>query len=125
MNLTIDSLTALFMVLLAGWLWLTTLRARELALVHARRACERAGVQFLDQAVALRGLALRWTRQGLLLRRRYRFEFSTDGVARRNGQVVLLGLRLETLWLDTEDPVTDVDSDGAAPDGNANGRFEP
>lgn len=101
MILTIDSLGALLIVLLAGWLWLTTLRARELALAHARRACEHAGVQLLDQAVALRAVALRWTAQGLRIRRQYRFELSADGVERRSGQVVLLGLRLEALQLDT------------------------
>ncbi len=101
MSLTTDSLSALLVVLLAGWLWLNTLRARELALAHARRACEQAGVQLLDQAVALRALSLRWTAQGLRLRRSYAFEYSTAGVERHNGRVVLLGLRLERLDLDT------------------------
>ncbi len=99
MSLTIDSLLGLLVVLLTGWLWLNTLRARELALAQARRACEGAGVQLLDQAVALRGMGLVWTAQGLRLRRRYGFEFSADGVERRAGQLILLGLRLESLWL--------------------------
>ncbi|MGD2020552.1 MAG: DUF3301 domain-containing protein [Thiohalocapsa sp.] len=126
MNLTADSLGALLMVLLAGWLWLSTLRAREMALAHARRACARAGVQLLDQAVALRGVALRWTPRGLRLRRRYRFEFSADGVERRTGQVVLLGLGLESLRLDVESATPDGDAGvTASDDGAAEGRFEP
>ena len=116
-----DSLGALLVVLLTGWLWLNTLRARELALAHARRACERAGVQLLDQAVALRGLSLRWTAQGLKLRRSYAFEFSTAGVERRNGYVVLLGLRLERLQLEADAEATVL---GANLDDDA-GRFVP
>lgn len=122
MSLTIDSLGALLVVLLAGWLWLNTLRARELALAQARRACERAGVQLLDQAVALRGMALVWTPQGVRLRRRYRFEFSSDGVERRTGQLALLGLRLESLWLE---PDSSIRADSGPDDGAASGRFEP
>ncbi|MCG6943393.1 MAG: DUF3301 domain-containing protein [Thiohalocapsa sp.] len=124
MNPIMDNLTALLVVLIAGWLWLNTLRARELALAHARRACERAGVQLLDQAVALRSLSLRWTPQGLRVRRHYGFEFSIAGVERRNGRVVLLGLALERLELDA-----DTDSDapgdtGEARDGDT-GQFVP
>ncbi|WP_322789067.1 DUF3301 domain-containing protein [Thiohalocapsa halophila] len=121
MSLTIDSLGALLVVLLVSWLWLNTLRARELALAQARRACQRADVQLLDQAVALRGMALVWTPRGVRLRRRYRFEFSSDGVERRTGQLALLGLRLESLWLEPDD----TNPDGGPDDGAARGRFEP
>jgi len=92
-----DNLFAILLLLLAGWSWLNMLRAREMALGLARRACERYQVQFLDQTVALRGLRLRWTREGLRLRRQYRFEFSEEGTGRRSACLVLLGLRLETL----------------------------
>jgi hypothetical protein len=117
MSATVDSLSALLVLLLAGWLWLSALRARELALAHARRGCERAGVQLLDQAVALRGLSVRWTAQGLRVRRRYGFEFSAAGVERRSGSVVLLGLRLERLELDADGTVAPADDDA--------GRFVP
>ena len=95
-----QNLVAILVVLLAGWLWLDTLRARETALALARRACDRQGVQLLDQAVALRSLSLRWTSAGVRIRRVYRFEFSEEGVGRRDGSIVLLGLALESLDLD-------------------------
>jgi len=94
-----DSLVALLLLLLTGWFWLDALRARELALVLSRRACEEQGLQFLDQAVALRRMGLRWTGQGLRIRRVYRFEFSEGGIGRRTGHLILLGLRLEELSL--------------------------
>jgi hypothetical protein len=94
-----DYLVALLMLLLAGWFWLDALRARELAVVLSRRACEERGLQFLDQAVALRRMGLRWTGQGLRLRRVYRFEFSEEGTGRRTGHLVLVGLRLQELSL--------------------------
>jgi hypothetical protein len=98
----VDSLTAILLVLLTGWLWLDTLRAREMALGLARRACAKHQVQFLDQAVALRRLALRWTPDGVRVHRLYRFEFSEEGIGRHTGYLALLGLRLE--WLDMNLP---------------------
>lgn len=99
-----DNLFAILLLLLGGWLWLDMLRAREMAVGLARRACERHGVQFLDQAVALRRLGLRWTREGVRLRRQYRFEFSEEGTGRRNGHLVMLGLQLEQLDLGIAPP---------------------
>jgi hypothetical protein len=99
-----ESLFAILLVLVLGLVWLDTLRAREMATGLARRACDREGVQFLDQAVALRRLGIRWTREGLRLRRLYRFEFSEEGTGRRSGDLVLLGLRLECLKLDLRRP---------------------
>lgn len=132
--MNMDSLSAIFVVLLGGWLWLITLHAHEQALAHARRACERAGVQMLDQAVALRAVALRWTGEGLRLRRTYRFEFSEAGVERRIGTVVMLGLRLEQLSLDrapAEKTSDSADSSEPMPDStesktdSGEGRFLP
>ncbi|MCU0934380.1 MAG: DUF3301 domain-containing protein [Thiobacillaceae bacterium] len=42
-----------------GAFWWDGLQKRELALQAARRVCEQAGVQFLDDTVALRKMALR------------------------------------------------------------------
>jgi hypothetical protein len=79
-------------------------------------------VQLLDQAVALRGVSLRWTGQGLRLRRSYGFEFSVAGVERRNGRVVLLGLMLERLELDDGEAIENEAGDDAD---SRTGRFEP
>lgn len=90
-----DNLLGLFLLFLALWYWLDGLRARERAIAVGRAACEERGLQFLDQAVALRSIAVRWTPAGLRLRRVYRFEFSEGGFARDSGHLVLVGLRVE------------------------------
>ncbi len=92
-----ESLLAIFILLLIGWYWLDSLRARELALGICRAACEERELQFLDQTVALRRLRVRWTTNGLRLRRTYRFEFSEEGSGRQGGYLTLVGLYLEEI----------------------------
>ena len=91
------SLTAIVLLLGLGWFWLDSLRAREIAIGICRAACERRDLQFLDQAVVLRRLGFSWRSEGIRLRRVYRFDFSEEGVGRRNGYLVLRGLHLEDL----------------------------
>ena len=65
-------------------LWWTGARARELATEHARVACRRHNVQFLDQTVALERIApARSSTGSACLRRTFTFEF-TDHVAFRD-----------------------------------------
>lgn len=94
-----DNLIALLLLLLLGWFWLDGARAREQALTLAGRACKAHELQLLDQAVMLRRLTPRWTRDGLRLRRVFRFEFSDGGIDRQSGELILVGLRLELLRL--------------------------
>ena len=98
-----DNLIAILCLLLVGWFWLDSLRARELATEICRAACGQRNLQFLDQTVALRQLRVRRTDSGLRLRRVYRFDFSEEGVGRRSGYIVLLGLDLEAMDLGLPD----------------------
>ena len=66
-----------------------------------RQACNKAGVQFLDDTVASTHLALARDASGRrILRRTYRFEFSETGNNRREGQVIMLGDRVETVSME-------------------------
>jgi hypothetical protein len=94
-----DNLLAILALLLLGWFWLDSLRAREMATEICRAVCKQRDLQFLDQTVALRRLRLRRTDSGLRLRRVYRFDFSEEGIGRRGGYLVLLGLELQTIDL--------------------------
>jgi hypothetical protein len=85
----------------AGWFWYDSMRARERAVALGRRACEREGLQFLDETVlCTRTRPARAADGRVRLRRVYRFEFSDDGVNRRGGELVLLGPALESLELE-------------------------
>ncbi|MCG6965514.1 MAG: DUF3301 domain-containing protein [Chromatiaceae bacterium] len=93
----INSLLPFLALLLLAWVWLDGARAREFATVLARRYCEHRGLQFLDETVSLARIGIRWTNQGLRIRRMFRFDFSLEGVGRRTGHVLMLGNRLETI----------------------------
>lgn len=94
-------LAALAAVVGAALLWSDSLRARERAVSAGRAACERYGVQLLDDTVAFARLRLGRDADGRLrLRRTYSFEFSETGDNRRQGAIVMLGAQLEELQLE-------------------------
>ncbi len=94
-------LAAMALVLAAATLWMDSLRAREHAVAAGRAACERYGVQLLDETVSFARLRLARNEEGRLrLRRTYVFEFSETGNNRRHGAIVMLGARLEDLQLE-------------------------
>lgn len=75
-----------------AWLWFDSIRARDIAVAAARRACAADGVQFLDETVAIASLKPTRDDEGrLVLRRAYAFEYSETGAERRPGSIVLLG----------------------------------
>lgn len=83
------------------WYWLHSIRILELAREAGRKACQRADVQFLDDTVASTRLALARNAYGRrVLRRIYRFEFSETGNSRREGEVVMLGDRVEAVTME-------------------------
>jgi len=72
--------------------WADSLRARERALQALRRACERRGLQLLDETVAFVSIGLARDADGRLrIRRVYAFEFSETGDNRRPGSIAILG----------------------------------
>jgi hypothetical protein len=78
-----------------AWFWLDSIKARDIAVSAARRACAAEGLQFLDDSVS--AASVRPARDGagrLHLRRVYNFEFSDTGNNRLPGGVELLGHRL-------------------------------
>lgn len=96
MSTTLIALIILFVVAL---LWLDGARARELATAISRAACKRQGFQLLDDSVYLQRIGIRWTDQGLRLRRMFRFEYSMEGTLRQTGHILLLGTVLEAIHI--------------------------
>jgi len=93
-----DFPTMIFVMLaaFAAFLWWSGARAAaERAGQLGRDACERAGVQWLDQAVHAHSMRLRRGDDGRLrVERSFRFEYSEDGVQRHIGHMVLRGEQL-------------------------------
>jgi hypothetical protein len=95
------SLLGLLVLLAIGWFWLSSLRILEIARNAGRQACIKADVQFLDDTVASIGLGIARDGSGRrVLRRTYRFEFSETGNSRIEGQVIMLGDRIESVTMD-------------------------
>jgi hypothetical protein len=97
-----EALSVLFLALVIGWFWLDALRAREMAIGIAKRACKARGLQLLDQTVALQRIRPRWTGTGVRFLRIYRFEISSAGVDRYVARLALLGIDLQ--WIDLAQP---------------------
>ncbi len=99
------SLTNLLWLILAGGLalywWQSGLykgRARELATAH----CQQLGLQLLDQSMVIVGFRPVRSRAGnLVFRRSYQFEFSSKGDKRYQGKLVLVGMLLKSIELET------------------------
>ena len=97
---------AIIVLVGAGWFWLGSLKTREIALLICRNACLRANVQLLDETVALKRLDLARDQTGRVhLRRRYQFEYSEQGLERRQGEIILLGNQLLSIrgdWIESQ-----------------------
>ncbi len=88
------------LLLLVGliWLWMDSLKAREIGIAAARAGCAAEGWQLLDETVSIAKLS--WARDDegrLKLRRAYDFEYSDTGDNRVKGGVVMLGHRVLVL----------------------------
>lgn len=104
--------TTLFVLILMAIglaFWSAGRAAAEIAIVHGRRACEAAGVQWLDQSVHLLSMRLRRDSTGRLgWERQFQFEYSVGGDDRRAGRLVLLGTRLTGMMGPMPSPPTPV-----------------
>jgi hypothetical protein len=94
--------TVALVVIVAGFaFWVDSLRARERALAAGRAACERNGLQLLDETVAGAGLRLARNHAGeLRIRRVFVFEFSDNGNNRRRGSITVLGADVQDLYIE-------------------------
>ena len=73
-------------------------RVREIALQHVGKASVRDDFQLLDQSVHIQRMSLSRDREGRWrIWRQYRFDYSFDGVERRQGHVIMLGKQLQAV----------------------------
>lgn len=100
MYFTLGDVIALLALGLLCLHFLAAVRVRELALKSVGHASERDDFQLLDQSVHMRRISLsrddsgRWR-----IWRQYRFDYSYDGVERRQGFVTMLGKQLQSIMV--------------------------
>ncbi len=80
--------------------WYSAVQARDRARSLARAFCQRQRWQLLDQTVALERMRPKRIEDRWKLQRRYRFEYSPDGGARRAGGLIMSGNRPVRIWAD-------------------------
>ncbi len=105
-----DIISLLFLLLLAAlaWFWYDSMHALEIARNAGKRVCDDANVQFLDDTVAGTALALVRDKSGRrVFRRTYRFEFSETGNTRLEGQLTMLGYRIESVTMEPYQMLSD------------------
>ena len=89
----------------AAWLWIDSLRARDVARATARAACDAEGLLLLDDTVAIASMRPARKENGhVTLQRAYEFEYSDTGDNRRTGGLVLLGDEVVLLNIGTREP---------------------
>jgi Protein of unknown function (DUF3301) len=91
-------LLGLLLLTALGWLWLDSLKVREVAVRAARDACAAENLLFLDDTVGIASVKLARDDEGRLkLQRAYDFEYSDTGNNRIKGGIVMLGARMVML----------------------------
>jgi Protein of unknown function (DUF3301) len=91
-------LCGLLLLTALAWLWMDSLKVREIAVRSAREACTAENLLFLDDTVGIAGVKLARDGQGRLqLQRAYDFEYSDTGNNRIKGSIVMLGEQMVLL----------------------------
>jgi hypothetical protein len=97
MELGWGTLVLLMVTAAVIWFLQDGLAARERANVAAMEACNRLSLQFLDGTVAFARLSFTRERGQLAIRRTYVFDYTANSIERRQGFVILVGRRLESV----------------------------
>ena len=88
----------LCLAIVVAWFWQDSLHARERANEAAMEACKRLGLQFLDGTAAFARIEFARLNGGrLAFRRTYVFDYTANSIERRQGFVVLLAHRVESV----------------------------
>ena len=94
---------------LLAWLWLDSIKVRDIGIRAAKVACHSEGFQLLDDTVSIARVAL--TRDGdgaAALRRVYNFDYTDTGDNRRNGSLVMIGSRVLVVNIGLRAPLADI-----------------
>lgn len=92
----------LISLLLTGILyWYNTQKVKEIAFNATKDHCRAMEVQMLDGYVAAAGLRLKRNKTGKIkMQRTFLFEFASTGERRYNGKIIMLGQRVESIYME-------------------------
>ena len=97
----VSSLLGLLDLVTLLWFWFSSIHVLEIARTAGRNACDKAGVQFLDDTVSSTEIKIARNQSGRRsLLRTYRFEFTETGNTRIEGEIVVLGDTIESVTMD-------------------------
>ncbi|HEY5604165.1 MAG TPA: DUF3301 domain-containing protein [Gammaproteobacteria bacterium] len=96
-----QGIVLILLLAVVAWFWWDTMQSKELARQAGKQACDKAGVQFLDDTVENKKIWVRRNPHGRMeLCRIFFFEFATDGEYRYQGRVVVLGKTIADVSMD-------------------------
>ena len=103
MNLQLSDIVIALVLCSIVYAWWRNTAIREQATRAAKQHCQSLNLQLLDDSVA--GMAWRpCLYQGTpAIKRAYKFEFSSSGVARYTGTITFIGKHQAKIWLSPHD----------------------
>lgn len=96
-----SSLSLLLIIGVLVWLWLASLKSRDIAIQTARGSCNHQGLQLLDATVSLQKIRPYYENSNDFgVKRTYIFDYSGDGVSRQTGCIVMQNTRVVSVILE-------------------------
>ncbi|OUR67691.1 hypothetical protein A9Q73_05100 [Bermanella sp. 47_1433_sub80_T6] len=96
----LNDLILVFVLLLILWAWWLDRGIKQKAFLYAKKYCENADVQLLDDNIQLNGASLKKNEMGeWCIYRQFKFEFTSTGEHRYLGTMELLGSKVSNIEL--------------------------
>lgn len=100
MNLTLTDVYIGFLLAIGGLLFWQNFKAREMALSHVKRYCQQLDIQMLDDSIYGSYWRPVFYNGQFRIKRRYRFSFTTTGIARYEGEIEMRGTQQTHIQLE-------------------------
>lgn len=94
----VQDLFIVLIIALMFWAWWIDRGIKQTAFTLAKQHCEEINVQLLDDNVRLDKIAFKRNAHGSIsIKRTFKFEFTSTGERRHQGQLTMLGKKLERI----------------------------
>ncbi|WP_113874957.1 DUF3301 domain-containing protein [Marinomonas aquiplantarum] len=103
MNLQLTDIIIVLIFASMVYAWWRNIAIREQATLAVKQHCESYHLQLLDQSVAGIKWWPCWHQGNLMIKRVYKFEFSSSGIARYTGTITFIGKQQTKIWLSPHD----------------------